>query len=321
MIKIPLKLFIICLFIVQGLFANDNSEVTENYIREYGHIAINEMNRIGIPASIKMAQAILESNSGRSTLARQSNNHFGIKCGKNWTGGEVYHEDDDYENGLLIRSCFRAYDDPAESFMAHSEFLANPYSKRYKFLFDLDPQDYKSWARGLKKAGYATDPKYPSKLIGIIENYRLYELDMGIYPEGVEMAVVQQVPSQTTSSTSQDPMIINTSSESDRSTTLTSNHTDVAVHSDKKKYNRIPRGEYVVKQEDSMASISEEYNIPLQRLYVQNRMPFGTEPKTGEVLALNKYIHLKNTPEYWDNSEESQKATTLWSETIVLAME
>ncbi len=321
MIKIPLKLFIICLFIVQGLFANDNSEVTENYIREYGHIAINEMNRIGIPASIKMAQAILESNSGRSTLARQSNNHFGIKCGKNWTGGEVYHEDDDYENGLLIRSCFRAYDDPAESFMAHSEFLANPYSKRYKFLFDLDPQDYKSWARGLKKAGYATDPKYPSKLIGIIENYRLYELDMGIYPEGVEMAVVQQVPSQTTSSTSQDPMIINTSSESDRSTTLTSNHTDVAVHSDKKKYNRIPRGKYVVKQEDSMASISEEYNVPLQRLYVQNRMPFGTEPKTGEVLALNKYIHLKNTPEYWDNSEESQKATTLWSETIVLAME
>lgn len=320
MIKIPSTLFILCLFIIQGLYANDNTEVTENYIRTYGHIAINEMNRVGIPASIKMAQAILESNSGRSTLARQSNNHFGIKCGKNWTGGEVYHEDDDYENGLLIRSCFRAYDDPAESFMAHSEFLANPYSKRYKFLFDLDPQDYKSWARGLKKAGYATDPNYPSKLIGIIENYRLYELDMGIYPEGAELAVVQQGPSQTTTE-SHEQVVINESYESNQATTAPSNHTDVAAHSDKKKHNRTARGEYVVKQEDSMASISEEFNIPLQRLYVQNRMPFGTEPKTGEVLALNEYIHLKNTPEYWDNSEETQKATTLWSETIVLAME
>jgi len=262
----------------------------------------------------------LESNSGRSTLARQSNNHFGIKCGKNWTGGEVYHEDDDYENGLLIRSCFRAYDDPAESFMAHSEFLANPYSKRYKFLFDLDPQDYKSWARGLKKAGYATDPKYPSKLIGIIENYRLYELDLGIYPEGAELAIVQQAPGQTTSSTAQEPVVINTSYESDEATTLTSHDSDLATQADKK-HNRTAHGEYVVKQEDSMVSISEEYNIPLQTLYVQNRMPFGTEPKTGEVLTLNEYIHLKNTPKYWDNNEETQKATTLWSETIVIAME
>ena len=319
MIKIPSTLFILCLFTVQGLFANDNTEVTENYIRTYGHIAINEMNRVGIPASIKMAQAILESNSGRSTLARQSNNHFGIKCGKNWTGGEVYHEDDDYENGLLIRSCFRAYDDPAESFMAHSEFLANPYSKRYKFLFDLDPQDYKSWARGLKKAGYATDPNYPSKLISIIDNYRLYELDMGIYPEGAAVATANQPTNQTTVSPTESAHP-NTGQESVERSASPSETIQVIAHNNENA-SRIAEGMYIVKEDDTMASISQEYNIPLQKLYVQNRMPFGTQPKMGEELAINQYIHLKNTPQYWENSEESQLETTLWSETIVIAME
>jgi hypothetical protein len=320
MIKIPLRLFIISLLSVQTLFAYDNSEVTEHYIRNYGHIAINEMNRVGIPASIKMAQAILESNSGRSTLARQSNNHFGIKCGKSWTGGEVYHEDDDYENGLLIRSCFRAYDDPAESFMAHSEFLANPYSKRYKFLFDLDPQDYKSWARGLKKAGYATDPNYPSKLIDIIEKYRLYELDMGIYPEGAVIASAHEIQGQSPA-TMTEATVVSTQhgSKEVAVTTSSSNTKDTA----RTKYrNRLSSdGRYIVKHEDTMAAIGQEFNIPLQRLYVQNRMPFGSQPKMGEKLALNGYIHLKDTPAYWENSKESQIESTLWSETIVIAMD
>jgi len=168
------------LFII--LFLNVNylamgSELTHSYIARYSEVAISEMHRTGIPASIKMAQAIVESASGTSTLARQSNNHFGIKCGKSWQGGTVYRHDDDYENGLLVRSCFRAYDDALESFYAHSDFLANPYSKRYKPLFDLDAHDYKAWAHGLKKAGYATDKNYPKKLIDIIEKYELFKLD------------------------------------------------------------------------------------------------------------------------------------------------
>jgi len=155
------------------------SEHTPAYIQQYKTIAQHEMDRVGIPASIKMAQAILESASGRSTLARQSNNHFGIKCGKDWKGGEVYRHDDDYKDGLLVRSCFRAYDDPAESFRAHSDFLTD--NRRYKPLFELDIYDYKGWANGLRKAGYATDPQYPSKLIRIIEEYELHLLDLGSF--------------------------------------------------------------------------------------------------------------------------------------------
>ncbi len=316
MIKIP-KYAIIVLLLSCQLANASSTEVTENYISLYGHIAIDEMNRVGIPASIKMAQAILESNSGRSTLARQSNNHFGIKCGKNWKGGEVYREDDDYHNGLLIRSCFRAYDDPAESFYAHSEFIANPYSKRYKFLFDLDPHDYKAWARGLKKAGYATDPKYPSKLIGIIESYRLYELDMGIYPGQKEIVHVERKPEVQIIN----DHVIKESSQGQEVVVAQSNkkiETKNASHS--KSRVLISEGLYSVRSDDSMASIADRYNIPLKTLYVQNRMPFGSEPKTGEKLALDHYIHFKETPDYYTSESEDKSDTYLWSETITLAL-
>lgn len=127
------------------------------------------MYRSGVPASITLAQGLLESGYGRSELALKSNNHFGIKCHNGWKGGRVYHDDD------AKGECFRKYDRPEDSFKDHSDFLR--YRDRYKFLFDYKVTDYKSWANGLKKAGYATDPAYPRKLIKLIEDYRLYEYD------------------------------------------------------------------------------------------------------------------------------------------------
>ena len=141
----------------------------EEYIRKYQKLAIEEMGRSGIPASIKMSQALLESGNGNSQLSRISNNHFGIKCKSNWKGQQVYYDDD--EKG----ECFRKYDSVEDSYIDHTNFLVgNP---RYAFLFELSPGDYKGWAKGLKEAGYATNRHYDKALIKIIEEYRLYRLD------------------------------------------------------------------------------------------------------------------------------------------------
>lgn len=154
-------------------------DITKSYIDAYKPIAIAEMKRSGIPASIKLAQGVLESSGGRSDLALQANNHFGIKCGGTWTGRTYYKSDDDFDNdGNKIESCFRQFDDGVLSYIAHTDFLLDPNKKnRYGFLFALDMKDYQAWARGLKDAGYATDPSYPDKLISIIEKYKLYEID------------------------------------------------------------------------------------------------------------------------------------------------
>ncbi len=138
------------------------------YIEKYADLAVEEMYRSGVPASITLAQGLLESRYGQSELAVKGNNHFGIKC-HNWNGKKMYHDDD--RRG----ECFRVYKSPEESFRDHSDFLR--YRDRYKFLFDLEPTDYKGWAHGLKKAGYATDPAYPRKLIKLIEEYGLDDYD------------------------------------------------------------------------------------------------------------------------------------------------
>jgi hypothetical protein len=140
----------------------------EEYIKTYKDLAIRQMKSHGIPASIILAQACLESGDGNSRLAREANNHFGIKC-HNWTGETILHDDDEKNE------CFRKYSHPEGSFTDHSEFLR--YRERYKILFDLDPLDYKAWAHGLKSAGYATNPDYARLLIKIIEDYRLYLFD------------------------------------------------------------------------------------------------------------------------------------------------
>ena len=145
------------------------NKYTLQYIKKYASLAVLEMHKYKIPASITLAQGVLESGNGRSQLASKSNNHFGIKCHIGWKGGRVYHDDD--EKG----ECFRKYKYVETSYKDHSEFLSG--RRRYASLFKLRKSDYKGWAKGLKKAGYATDKKYPKKLIKIIEDYKLYEFD------------------------------------------------------------------------------------------------------------------------------------------------
>ncbi len=142
---------------------------TEEYINAFKDIAMYEMRVHKIPASITLAQGVLESSSGNSDLTKRSNNHFGIKCHKGWTGSRTYHDDD--EKG----ECFRVYKDPNNSYKDHSEFLTS--RSRYANLFELKPYDYEGWARGLSRAGYATDRRYPAKLVAIIERYELYQYD------------------------------------------------------------------------------------------------------------------------------------------------
>ena len=146
-----------------------SSDPTTRYIQQYAAIAQEEMRRYKIPASITLAQGLLESQSGQGVLAKKSNNHFGIKCKREWKGRKVYHDDD------APGECFRAYEDPKESYRDHSLFLVE--RERYASLFRLKKTDYKAWAKGLKKAGYATDPAYADKLIGLIERLSLWKYD------------------------------------------------------------------------------------------------------------------------------------------------
>ena len=158
----------------------------EKYIQQYSSVAVSEMQRTGVPASITLAQGMLESRYGQSPLASEANNHFGIKCHNDWKG-EEYHQDDDSSN-----ECFRVYKSADESFRDHSDFLR--YRDRYKFLFDYPVTDYKSWAEGLKRAGYATDPQYPAKLIRLIEEYSLYVYDVIPASVGADEPAVPEAP-------------------------------------------------------------------------------------------------------------------------------
>lgn len=141
----------------------------DQYIQQFAAYAVEEMEKYKIPASITLAQGLLETGGGQSRLAKEGNNHFGIKCKENWTGRTMRHTDD------APNECFRVYDDPKDSYEDHSKFLA--YRKYYVNLFKLNPKDYKAWAHGLKKAGYATNPRYAHILIDRIEKYKLYEFD------------------------------------------------------------------------------------------------------------------------------------------------
>jgi len=161
------NLLICCLLLLPGALAaqgGGNPDIL-NYIARYKALAVEEMKRTGVPAAIKLAQGILETEAGKSDLVRRSNNHFGIKCKSNWTGDKVYHDDD------ARGECFRSYMSAEDSYRDHSDFLRT--NQRYASLFSLDPTDYPGWAHGLKKAGYATNPRYPVLLIKTIEDYNL----------------------------------------------------------------------------------------------------------------------------------------------------
>jgi hypothetical protein len=162
--------FFLFIFICEVSYGKGDKRFSiEDYIERFAEVAIEEMKKYDIPASITLAQGCLESGNGNSTLAKKANNHFGIKCNNSWHGPSVRHDDD------KRNECFRKYKNAWESYRDHSKFLTG--NQRYSFLFNLKVEDYKSWAKGLKKAGYATDSKYPTRLISIIEEHKLYEYD------------------------------------------------------------------------------------------------------------------------------------------------
>ena len=167
------------------------TEIVLKYIDDFKDIAKDNMVQYGIPASITLAQGILESGSGVGSLSQRANNHFGIKCHKEWTGPSVTHDDD------AAQECFRKYEHPSESYRDHSYFLTS--RSRYAGLFDLPKDDYKAWARGLKAAGYATDPKYSDKLISLIERYQLQQYDSEVLGIGKMGSTKVVVSSETTS--------------------------------------------------------------------------------------------------------------------------
>ena len=283
----------------------------EAYIKRYKKIAMREMERTGVPASIKLAQGILESDAGKSKLARSANNHFGIKCGSRWNGEEYYKEDDDYDDrGKLIKSCFRQYRNADASFVAHSEFLRDPAkSFRYGFLFRLDPADYRAWAEGLRRSGYATNPNYPRLLITIIERYNLNQYDQS-------SVVVEKPEVVTTPVEDLQRGILRTNdvsyfiNDAPISVQEVARQVDVSVgrlleynENLRQENQEVPTGDriylqkkrrayrgreayHVVEEGENLFDIAQRYGLRLDKLARRNRMPENGDPATGEKVKL-----------------------------------
>jgi LysM repeat protein len=307
------KLFIVPLLLL-ACITQAQSNTHLEYIDRYKEIAIREMERAGIPASIKLAQGLLESGAGTSNLARRANNHFGIKCGGNWDGKTYYKKDDDYDDrGELIESCFRKYRNADYSYIAHSEFLRDPKKQyRYGFLFRLAPTDYKAWAKGLKRAGYATSATYSIKLIDIIERYELHRYDKltttGVIAGGEEVPQLGPEGDEVVT-----PGVIFTNNDvnymlaregetlndialrtrNDVQDLLSYNNqkygrdealdTGTVVYLQSKRNSFRGRREWhYVKEGETMFSISQIYGIDLGRLYRRNKLEKGEMPAVGE---------------------------------------
>lgn len=295
--------------------------VQEEYIRKYCQIAVEEMSRTGVPASITLAQGILESGSGTSQLSIRGNNHFGIKCHSDWTGGKIY-ADDDAKN-----ECFRMYKDASESFRDHSDFLRK--NQRYASLFMLDVKDYKGWATGLKKAGYATSPVYATRLIEIIEKYNLTQYDSGTFvPASVTMDAIANA--ENAGEIDKKPTKYYSSNSFELSMTEysigTNNNTqyiilkypmDIEVLARKlgmapwqlPKYNDLPKKcivpageilylkpkrnkaektctEHIVERGETMRDISQKYAVKIKSLYKKNGWENGVQPVEGSKVRL-----------------------------------
>ena len=237
--------------------AQRSRQTREEYIVRYKNLAVKQMKESGIPASIILAQACLESGDGNSRLATEANNHFGIKCHNTWTGARIFHDDD------AKQECFRKYDSPEGSFSDHSDFLR--YRDRYKFLFDLQPTDYEAWAKGLKQAGYATNPHYADQLIKIIEDYKLYKYD-------TEIAVGELPPTPTEIAT---PKRVDYSKE--HRTTIIINR-QVYEHNDVR---------YVVaRTNDTYELIANEYDLKLKRVLSFNDVKKDAVLEKGQVVYI-----------------------------------
>ncbi len=241
-------------------------DVVAEYIDLYNEIAVKKMTEYGIPASITLAQGILESGAGRGTLTKKANNHFGIKCHK-WEGESVYHDDD--EKG----ECFRKYSNPEDSFNDHSLFLTQ--RSRYDFLFELPKDDYKAWARGLKKAGYATDRKYPQKLISLIERYELHQFDKKTTPKIIENPETAEPQEEPVEKLEEAIEIIEV---------IEAEEFEV-VEVEEPKVVETPAIHHVVKQGDTLYSISKQYNISLEELKTINNLS-NNSIKIGQKLKI-----------------------------------
>lgn len=276
------------------------------YIERYSQVALENQKKYGIPASITLAQGLLESGAGNSTLARNANNHFGIKCNRSWRGSRTYHTDD------RPNECFRSYDRVEDSFADHGQFLQQP---RYRNLFTLEPTDYKGWARGLQQAGYATDRGYANKLIKIIEDYRLYLVDQNnpgrLFAYDEPERKIPQSKGETTPALREVyisyglPYVL--AREGDQLSTIAR---DLGLKERSlSRYNDLPEGypleegdviylerklnraqpphyEHVVAVGESIHSIAQRYGIQLKALYSLNGLTPEYSPVEGDVLRL-----------------------------------
>ena len=340
------KVFFALALLLFAKFHAQTWKTDEQYIQKFAPYAVEEMEKYKIPASITLAQGLLETGGGQSRLAQQGNNHFGIKCKEDWTGKTMKHTDD------APNECFRVYDDPRESYEDHSKFLA--YRKFYVNLFKLDMMDYKAWSHGLKKAGYATNPRYAYILIDKIEKNRLYEYDktnskdvfyaiLKMYPDlkndRIFMAQLDQsnasskpvtvkVPYEQISYAQQQKKVekIVTKAESLNSILIKSHPNDgmkfiiipedLDLASISKKFqiteaalmkwneldgtqlkrndilfleNKAAKGNvatYKAQVGESMHDIAQKFGIRMKKLYTKNRMDYGQQPITGQLIYL-----------------------------------
>lgn len=275
-------------------------QTVDQYIERYSAIAVDEMYRSKIPASITLAQGILESGNGNSRLATEANNHFGIKCKNTWTGKTIYEDDD------APQECFRKYEAAIDSYRDHSDFLMN--NTRYAFLFDLEPTDYKSWAYGLKKAGYATNPQYGDLLIAFIEKHQLHRFDkvrlseeenrvlqeqraeqIKSYGKEIENNGVSGVVAKPNESFAQIALDYDLKvnqlyryNDLDKDAVCKSGDTVYL----KPKKNRTDSLYHVVAVGQSMRWISQRYAIRLDKLLERNLMAEGQQPAAGETVYL-----------------------------------
>lgn len=254
------------------------------YTSLYAGEAMHEMVRTGIPASITLAQGIIESDYGRSRLATKANNHFGIKCHKDWKGGRIYHDDD------RRNECFRKYRNPEESFKDHSDFLVN--GSRYRFLFDLREDDYKAWAKGLKKAGYATNPKYASMLIRAIEDNHLYKYDVVVLGSG-------KGNRKTKEESIDDPVYTTPNSELHTpNSELRTQHSSISVRSSISRIKERNRIQYIIVEEgDTYESLAEDFDLLSWEIFRYNDLPDEAQLLAGQLVYLqpkrNKAEHGK----------------------------
>ena len=278
----------------------------EAYINTYAELAMKEMARVGIPASITLAQGCLESNNGNSTLAVNGNNHFGIKCHE-WTGKKIYHDDD------KRNECFRAYASAYESYMDHSLFLTT--KQRYAFLFELKLHDYRGWARGLKKAGYATAPNYANLLIKIIEDNELYRYDLLVLEGGLGNGTDSTSHLTDHGYTTTREILMNNRIEYvvvQPGDTPESIRAELDLYQNEiYRYNNLYRGErlepgqviylqpkrrkaargneiHVVESGETMYDISQIYGVKLKYLYRRNLMTEGEQPLEGTEIYLRR---------------------------------